>query len=73
MYFMCLSTNVSPSLSLIEYIVRVLYSLLLVIITSSFRSLIPSSDLKKAANRVFIVFIMASYLCGTTYIIARIL
>lgn len=51
---MCLSTNDNPSLSLVEYIVRVLYSSLLAIRISSFRKSMPSSDSKNMLVLVLI-------------------
>lgn len=53
MYFMCLSTNVKPSL-LVEYKARVLYSSLCVIFVNSLRNFMPSSDWKNVLVRVLI-------------------
>lgn len=69
MYFMCLSTNDRPSLSLVEYIVRVLYSILLAIFVNSLRNLMPSSDLKNVLDLVLISASLLAIAIGFHYII----
>lgn len=56
---MCLSTKLSPFSSWVEYMLRVLYCSLLVILISSLRRVKPSSDSK---NCVVLVLISPSVL-----------